>query len=106
VLQVGDRGQTPVSRTIVAAGTETIAVQKPWSIRMTTEPHLIAALNHNLAEPLTVAQKEALQRAVTKIVALGAQVGVNADQMTLLLESGLTVGELLEYLAARSGEVA
>ena len=73
---------------------------------MTTEVHLIAALSHNLAEPLTVAQKKALQRAVNKIVALGAQVGVNADQMILLLESGLTVGELLEYLAARSGEVA
>ena len=73
---------------------------------MTTELHLIAALTHNPAEPLTVAQKEALQRAVTKIVALGAQVGVNSEQMTLLLESGLTVGELLEYLAARSGEVA
>ncbi len=73
---------------------------------MTTELHLIAALTNNLAEPLIVAQKEALQHAVTKIVALGAQVGVSADQMILLLESGLTVGELLEYLAARSGEVA
>jgi len=73
---------------------------------MTTEVHLIGTLNHNLAEPLTVAQKEALQRAVTKIVVLGAQVGVNADQLILLLESGLTVGELLEYLAARSGEIA
>jgi hypothetical protein len=73
---------------------------------MTTELHLIAALSHNLAEPLTVAQKEALQRAVTKIVALGVQVGVNPDQMILLLESGLTVGQLLEYLAARSGVVA
>jgi len=73
---------------------------------VTTELHLIAALSHNLAEPLTETQKEALQRAVTKIVALGAQVGVNTDQMILLLESGLTVGELLEYLAARSGEVA
>jgi hypothetical protein len=73
---------------------------------MTTELNLIAALSHNLAEPLTVAQKEALQRAVTKIVALGAHVGVNRDQMILLLESGLAVGELLECLAARSGEVA
>jgi hypothetical protein len=82
------------------------SLQKPWSIRMTTELNLIAALSHNLAEPLTVAQKEALQRAVTKIVALGAHAGVNADQMILLLESGLTIGELLEYLAARSGEVA
>ena len=73
---------------------------------MTTELNLIAALSHHLAEPLTVAQKEALQRAVTKIVALGAHVGVNRDQRIRLLESGLTVGELLEYLAARSGEVA
>ena len=73
---------------------------------MTTELNRIAALSHNLAEPLTVAQKEALQRAVTKIVALGAHVEVNRDQRILLRESGLTVGELLEYLAARSGEVA
>jgi hypothetical protein len=73
---------------------------------MTTELNLIAALSHNLAEPLTVAQQEALEPAVTKIVALGAHVGVNRDQMILLPESGLTVGELLEYLAARSGEVA
>ena len=73
---------------------------------MTTQLHLVAALSKNLTEPLTVGQKEALQRAVTKIVALGAQAGLNADQMILLLESGLTVGELLEYLAARSGEVA
>jgi hypothetical protein len=86
-------------------GTQTITA-KTWSFRMTTELHLIAALSHNLTEPLTVAQKEALQRAVTKIVALGAQVGVSVDQMILLLESGLTVGELLEYIAARSGEVA
>jgi hypothetical protein len=43
---------------------------KTVDIRMTTELHLIAALNHNLAEPLTVTQKEALQRAVTKIIAL------------------------------------
>ena len=72
---------------------------------MTTELNLIRALSHNLAEPLTVAQEEAMQRAVTKIVALGAHVGVNQDQMILLLESGLAIGQLLEYLAARSGEV-
>jgi len=58
------------------------------------------------SEPLTFAQKEALQRAVVKVVKLGEQVGVSADQMIELLESGLTVRELLEYLAARTGEVA
>ena len=57
---------------------------------MTRELNLIAALSHNLAEPLTVAQKEALQRAVTKIVARGARVGVNRDQRILLPESGRT----------------
>jgi hypothetical protein len=73
---------------------------------MTTEPHLIAALDHTLAEPLPVAQKEALQRPVTKMIALGAQAGVNRDQMILLLESGPAVGEPRECLAARSGETA
>ena len=73
---------------------------------MTIERDLTAALSRDIADPLTLEQKEALQRAVAKVVALGAQVGVSADQMILLLESGLTVGELLDYLAARTGEVA
>ncbi len=72
---------------------------------MTTELRLSSAARHDPTESLTLAQKEALQRAVAKVVALGAQVGVSADQMILLLQSGLTVGELLEYLAARTGEV-
>ncbi len=72
---------------------------------MTTELHRNAAVSRGLAEPLTFAQKEALQRAVAKIVALGEQIGVSADQMIQLLQSGLTVRELLEYLAARAGEV-
>ena len=70
-----------------------------------TEPDLRAALSRE-AEPLTVAQKEVLQRAVVKVIALGAKVGVSAEQMIDLLKSGLTVRELLEYLAARTGEVA
>jgi hypothetical protein len=73
---------------------------------MTIERDLTAAMSRDLAKPLTLAQKEALQRAVAKVVALGAQVGVSADQMIELLQSGLTVGELLEVLAARTGEVA
>jgi len=73
---------------------------------MSTERYLTAAISHDLAESLTTAQKDALQRAVAKIVALGEQTGVNADEMIELLKAGLTVGELLEYLVARSGEVA
>jgi len=67
---------------------------------------LTAAMKRDLVEPLTPAQKETLRRAVAKVVALGAKTGVTADEMIHLLQSGLTVGELLEYLAARSGEVA
>ncbi|MGA2358235.1 MAG: hypothetical protein ABSF66_04490 [Terriglobales bacterium] len=73
---------------------------------MTTELHLTAAISHDRPESLTPAQKEALQRAVAKIVALGAQTGVTTDEMIELLKAGLTVGELLEYLVARAGEVA
>jgi hypothetical protein len=71
-----------------------------------TETPLAPAPSRGESEPLTSAQKEALQRAVVKVVALGAQVGVSADQMIELLKSGLTVRELLEYLAGRTGEVA
>ena len=73
---------------------------------MTIEQDLTAVVSRNLTEPLTPAQKETLLRAVGKVVALGAQTGVTADEMIHLLKSGLTVGELLEYLAARCGEVA
>jgi len=71
-----------------------------------TETPLTPVPSGDESESLTLAQKEALQRAVVKVVALGAQVGVSADQMIELLKSGLTVRELLEYLAGRTGEVA
>jgi hypothetical protein len=51
------------------------------------------------------AEKETLQRAVAKIVALGAHVGISSGQMILLLHSGMTVSELLECLAGRSGDI-
>ncbi len=75
---------------------------------MTTESHLSAALGNDSAgsDSLNPEQREALQRGVAKIIALGEQVGVSAEQMVELLRQGLTVRELLEYLEARSGEVA
>jgi hypothetical protein len=73
---------------------------------MSTELNLLAAANEDLTEPLTEEQHEALRIAVAKIVALGVQVGVSADQMIVMLRSGLTVGELLDYLTKRTGEVA
>ena len=73
---------------------------------MRAELYLSAVLSHDLTESLSCAQKEMLQRAVTKIVALGEQVGVSADQMVELLQAGLTVGELLQYLTERSRAVS
>jgi hypothetical protein len=70
---------------------------------MATEFDLTAALSCDLDQLLTPAQKRELERSVAKIVALGAQVGVSKDQMIELLKSGLTVGELLDYLSARVG---
>jgi len=58
----------------------------------------------DLAESLNIGQQEVLERAVGKMVLLGKQVGVSPDQMILLLESGLTVADLLEYLAVRNGQ--
>ena len=67
--------------------------------------HSISEIRPAPAEPLTYAQQEVLERAVAKIVLLGELVGVSADQMILLLNSGLTVGELLEYLGTRTRQV-
>ena len=58
----------------------------------------------DLAESLNIGEQEVLERAVGKMVLLGKQVGVSPDQMILLLESGLTVVDLLEYLAVRNGQ--
>jgi hypothetical protein len=64
--------------------------------------HSVSEIRPPSGEPLTLAQQEVLERAVAKVVLLGELVGVNADQMILLLNSGLTVSELLEYLEART----
>ncbi len=77
----------------------------PWSIEM-SRADLFANTDPDLTQPLTCAQKEALERAVAKIVLIGAEVGVSADQMILLLESGMTVRELLDYLEAQSVDSA
>ncbi len=58
----------------------------------------------DLAESLNIGQQEVLERAVGKMVLLGKQVGLSPGQMILLLESGLTVVDLLEYMAVRNGQ--
>ena len=57
-------------------------------------------------QDLTGQQTETLRRAVAKLVLLGERAGVSIDQMILLLDSGLTLGELLDYVTHRSESVA
>jgi hypothetical protein len=58
------------------------------------------------SDPLARSRMEVLERAVGKIVVLGGQVGVTADQMIAMLNSGMSVGELVEYLLSLTGNVA
>jgi hypothetical protein len=60
-----------------------------------------AAINRDacVAETPTVSDQEVLDRAIVKLVLLGRRVGVDPDRMIELLDSGLSVGELLIYLA-------
>jgi hypothetical protein len=68
------------------------------------ETHPGANIGPDAVESLNCAQEEVLERAIIKLVLLGRQVGVDPDQMISMLESGMSVIELVEYLAARNKE--
>jgi hypothetical protein len=55
------------------------------------------------SRPPAFGENEVLERAVAKVILLGEQGGISADEMILLLDSGLTVSELLEYVVTRAG---
>jgi hypothetical protein len=63
------------------------------------EAHPAANAGPDLVQSPTYAQPEVLERAIGKLVLLGKQVDVSADQMIQLLESGLTVAELVVHVA-------
>lgn len=46
-------------------------------------------------------QQSVLETAVEKLLRFGEYVGVTPEDMIRLLDSGLTIGELLDYLASR-----
>ena len=71
-----------------------------------TDLRFVLPASCDLPDSLTLAEKQVLERAVAKIILLGEQVGVSTDHMILLLNSGMTVSELLEYLVTRGGDVA
>lgn len=44
-----------------------------------------------------------LQRALEKVVRFGEQVGISPEEMIQLLESGMSVTQLLQYLSSKAG---
>jgi hypothetical protein len=59
----------------------------------------------NPADEFDLEQMQVLQNAVDKLIRFGEQVGVNAEEMVLLLDSGMTVRGLLYYLISQSSPV-
>lgn len=69
------------------------------SIQM-SHTHGFAANFEGQSEVLSSIEQDRLETAVLKLILMGAEVGVSPDQMISLLNSGLTVPELLDYLTA------
>ncbi|MGA3195392.1 MAG: hypothetical protein ABSD39_10365 [Terriglobales bacterium] len=70
---------------------------------MTERGFLSGASTHTYDSPAV--SDEVLERAVAKLVAAGARVGIGTDAMIKLLESGMSVQELVEYVLTRAGDV-
>jgi hypothetical protein len=68
------------------------------------QTHLAANAGPDVFESLSCADEAVLQRAIAKLVSLGRQVAVGPEEMISLLESGMDVVELVEYLSSRRRE--
>lgn len=53
------------------------------------------------SDELDESQVSVLEKSVDKLVRFGELVGVTPEEMIRLLDSGFTVGELLNYMASR-----
>jgi len=53
--------------------------------------------------PWNTYETELLNRAVEKIVCYGEKVGVSPDEIIALLDSGMSIRDLLVFLVAKSG---
>lgn len=53
------------------------------------------------SDALDDCQQSVLEKAVEKLLRFGELVGVTPEDIIRLLDSGLTIGELLNYLASR-----
>jgi hypothetical protein len=50
------------------------------------------------------AGQQSLEQTIAKLVTLGAELGFGVDRLILLLQAGMTIRELLKYLAARANQ--
>ncbi len=60
---------------------------------------------HRAADELTQDQAAILDVAIEKLVRIGEQSGVRADEMIALLNAGMTVRELLDYVASKTAPI-
>jgi hypothetical protein len=70
-----------------------------------TEMRFPLNASYDSSDPSTIAQREVLERALAKLVLVGARAGVSTDDMIELLESGMSVRELLEYVLTLAADV-
>ena len=63
-----------------------------------TKLHFACCARCDSPVPGSLQGSEVLERAVAKIILVGAEVGVGTDQMIELLDAGMTVEELLGYV--------
>lgn len=105
IYRIGEDSSKQFWPVIRAGRAEPVWNPEAWSAQMTEMLYPVNA-SCDSSDPLTIPQREALERALAKMVLMGAQAGVSTDQMIKLLDAGLTVRELVEYVLARAGDVA
>ena len=57
---------------------------------------------HPVGDELTQEQVEILEVAVEKLVRAGEQAGITTEEMIGLLDSGIDIRELLDYIASKT----
>ena len=67
-----------------------------------TEMRFVLNPSCDSSDLLTIPQREVLERALAKLVVVGARAGVSTDNMIELLNSGMSVRELVEYVLSLS----
>ena len=71
-------------------------------MKLSHRAEVLAKNSQNFAEKDAII----LRQAVEKVVRLGQRVGVTPEEMISLLDSGITIGDLLALLASKASGIA